>query len=57
MTKKWCSFINEKSVNSETGDKSYSHQRLHLAVVSIKSYMPYLFTYQHIENMPNTKRV
>ena len=51
---RWQAFINERTVNLQTGRSFYTHQRLHSAAVSIKFYLPYLFTYQAVIDMPNT---
>lgn len=49
-------FINEKTINSETGRQVYTHKKLRSAVNSIKNNMPYLFTYKQYQsfNIPNT---
>lgn len=52
--KKWHDFLKEKTVNEVTGRTIYTHQRLRSAMTSISTYLPYLFTYEHVEGMPNT---
>ena len=42
---KWKDFLNEKTLNSETGRKYYTHKRLRSAYRSLKTNLPYLFTY------------
>ncbi len=53
---KWKSFLNERSVNEETGKTFYTHKRLRSAHRSLKTNLKWLFTwYDHIElNIPNT---
>ena len=53
---KWESFLNERSVNEETGKTFYTHKRLRSAHRSLKTNLKWLFTwYDHIElNIPNT---
>ena len=53
---KWQKFLNEKTVNPETGQKSFTHRRLRSAHNSLKSNLPYLYTYlDYLElRMPNT---
>ena len=53
---KWESFINERTTNPENGKSFYTHKRLRSAYRSLKTNLPWLFTwYDHIElNIPNT---
>ena len=51
---KWKSFLNERTLNPMTKKTYYTHQRTRSAMLSIEFYLPYLFTYQHVEGMPNT---
>ena len=53
---KWDSFLKEKTLNPETGRSQYTHRKLRRARTSIKTHLPYLFTYQKYPelNMPNT---
>jgi hypothetical protein len=53
---KWEEFLNERTINIETGRSYYTHKRLRSAYRSLKSNMPWLFTwYDYIElNIPNT---
>jgi hypothetical protein len=53
---KWENFLNERTINIETGRSYYTHKRLSSAYRSLKSNLPWLFTwYDYIElNIPNT---
>jgi hypothetical protein len=53
---KWGDFLKEKTVNIETGKWHYTHRRLRSAYRSLKTNLPYLYTwYDYMElNMPNT---
>jgi hypothetical protein len=53
---KWQEFLNERTLNIETGRSYYTHKRLRSAYRSLKSNLPWLFTwYDCIElNIPNT---
>ena len=53
---KWREFLAEKTVHPETEKWHYTHKRLRSAYRSLKTNLPYLFTYQrHPElNIPNT---
>lgn len=53
---KWGEFLKEKTVNSETGKWFYTHKKLRSAHRSLKTNLPYLFTYQKYSklNIPNT---
>lgn len=53
---KWEPFLNERSVNEETGKSFYTHKRLRSAYRSLKTNLKWLFTwYDHMElNIPNT---
>ena len=53
---KWESFLNERSVNEETGKSFFTHKRLRSAYRSLKTNLKWLFTwYDHMElNIPNT---
>ena len=53
---KWKDFLNERTMNIETGRSYYTHKRLRSAYRSLKSNLPWLFTwYEYIElNIPNT---
>ena len=51
---KWKSFLNERTLNPLTKRTHYTHQRTRSAMQSVEFYIPYLFTYQHVDGMPNT---
>ena len=53
---KWNSFLNERTINPETGKSHYSHKRLRSAHRSLKTNLNLLFTrYDFIElKIPNT---
>lgn len=53
---KWKKFLKEKSTNIETGKLHYTHKRLRSAYRSLKTNLPYLFTYQKYPELkiPNT---
>jgi hypothetical protein len=53
---KWKDFLLERTINTETGKKHYTHKRIRSAYMSLKHNLPNLFTwYDHPElNIPNT---
>jgi hypothetical protein len=53
---KWKPFLDERSVNEQTGKSFYTHKRLRSAYRSLKTNLKWLFTwYDHIElNIPST---
>ena len=53
---KWEDFLNEQTVNIETGKSYYIHKRLRSAYRSLKSNLPWLFVwYDYTElKIPNT---
>ena len=51
---KWKTFLNQRTVNSETGKTFYTHQRIRSAMLSIEFFLPWLFTFEDVEGMPNT---
>ena len=53
---KWKSFLNERTINEETGKSFYTHKRLRSAYRSLINNLPWLFTwYDYIElKIPNT---
>ena len=53
---KWESFLNERTINFETGKSHYTHKRLRSAYRSLKTNLKWLFTwYDYIElKIPNT---
>lgn len=53
---KWEDYINERSINPETGKSRYTHKRLRSAYKSLERNKPYLFTwYDNMDlGLPNT---
>ena len=53
---KWQTFLKEKTVNPFTDKWCYTHKRIRSAHRSLKTNLPYLFTYQKYPelNIPNT---
>jgi len=53
---KWKSFLNERTINEETGKSFYTHKNLRSAYRSLKTNLKWLFTwYDYIDlNIPNT---
>ena len=53
---KWSTFLKEKTTNPFTGRWFYTHKRLRSAYRSLKTNLPYLFTYQKYPDLkiPNT---
>lgn len=54
--KRWQSFLKERTTNPETKKWFYTHKRIRSAHYSLKTNLPYLFTYQKYPtlNIPNT---
>ena len=52
----WETFLKEKTTNPETGRWCYTHKRVRSAYRSLKTNLPYLFTYQKYPELkiPNT---
>ena len=52
----YAAFLNERSVNEETGHSHYTHKRLRAAYNSLKRHLPWLFTREHFSDLgiPNT---
>ena len=52
----WKEFLQEKTTNSETGKKTYTHRRLRSARDSVKRHLPFLFTFEKYPDLkiPNT---
>jgi hypothetical protein len=53
---KWHDFLKEKTFNPETSKSFYTHRRIRSAHYSLRTNLPYLFTYQKYPelNIPNT---
>lgn len=54
---KWHEFLKERTVNEVTGRTIFTHQRLRSAMLSLSFYLPYLFTFENVEGMPNTNNM
>ena len=52
----WNDFLHERTVDPITGRSQFTHRRLRSAYRSLKTNLPYLYTYQRYENLwiPNT---
>jgi len=57
--KKWCNFLDERTINLETGKSHYTHKRLRSAYKSLNTNRKWLFTwYDYLELcIPNTTNV
>ena len=51
---KYRDFLNEKSINPETGRSDWTHKELHSAVLSVMMFLPYLFTYETTKELSRT---
>ena len=53
---KWRDFLNERTINLETNKRPFTHRRLRSAHRSLKTNLPYLFTYKNYPELfiPNT---
>lgn len=51
---KYQTFLNEKTINEETGRLALTHEPLYKATMSIVRFMPYLFTFETDRNIPRT---
>lgn len=51
---KYVSFLQERTIHPELKHWSYTHKRVRSAYRSLITNLPYLFTYQAIQGMPNT---
>jgi len=52
--KRYKEYLRQKTVNPNTKKWFYTHKKLRSAYRSLKTNLPYLFTYQKIKDMPNT---
>jgi hypothetical protein len=48
---KYKNFIEEKTINPETGKSFYTHQKVRAAYRSLRANLPYLFTYKNQKNI------
>ena len=44
-------FLEEKSISSTTGDRNYTHPRIRSAYRSLRTNLPYLFTYKNYKHL------
>lgn len=51
---KYADFLNEKTINPETGRSEWTHDRLRTASMSLIHHLPYLFTYETNQRIPHT---
>lgn len=51
---KYSAFLNEKTINPETGTMDFTHRGLKQAFTSLENFRPYLFTYEEDKEIPNT---
>lgn len=51
---KWELFLKEKTMHPDLKHWSYTHKRVRSAYRSLRTNLPYLFTYQTMKGMPNT---
>lgn len=51
---KYRDFLNEKSINPETGISDWTHRELHSAVLSVTTFLPYLFSYEQTKELSQT---
>ena len=51
---KYRDFLNEKSFNPETGRDDWTHRELHSAVLSVMTFLPYLFAYETTKELSQT---
>ena len=51
---KYQSFLNERTINLITGEKTLTHEPLHRAVLSLMRFLPYLFTFTKDKNISRT---
>lgn len=47
-------FLNEKTLHSESGISSWTHQELRSAVLSVQTFLPYLFSYEKTKELSKT---
>lgn len=51
---KYQSFLNEKTINPETGRSGFTHEPLHDSVLSLMRFLPYLFTFKKHKDISRT---
>jgi hypothetical protein len=47
-------FLNEKSINVESGMQDWTHRELRSAVLSVQMFLPYLFSYEKTKELSQT---
>ena len=51
---KYRDFLNQKSINPETGKTDFTHRELRRVALSLKVFLPFLFTYEKDKRIPKT---
>jgi len=51
---KYGTFLNEKSINPETGESFLTHEPLHKAALSLVRFLPHLFVFERHKNISRT---
>jgi hypothetical protein len=51
---RYAPFLNQKTFNPETGRQDWTHDKLRTASLSLFGHLPYLFTYEHNDRIPQT---
>lgn len=51
---KYGSFLNEKTIHPETGEKFLTHEPLHKSALSLVRFLPYLFVFEAHKNISRT---
>lgn len=51
---KYRDFLNERSINSESGMQDWTHRELRSAVLSTQMFLPYLFSYEKTKELSQT---
>ena len=53
-TEKYQTFLNEKTINQNTGESFFTHEPLRKAALSLHRFLPYLFTFETNKNISRT---
>ena len=51
--RKYSEFLNETTINMETGRKEWTHHKLRRASLSVSTHLPYLFVYEGNNKIPS----
>jgi hypothetical protein len=51
---KYRDFLNEKSINPESGMQDWTHRELRSSVLSVQMFLPYLFSYEKVKELSPT---